>query len=332
MNDIVKLALDTYHGTPEKYSVDKSLEVLRDELVAANGGSTKLDYRAIRDGKCTGLFTLVEEIITRTVKEGLEGDEYFNNLVDFRDVGEGDKNEFVVEDSDLFVVAEIAKGTQGIRRQRLGGVNVISIPTLPKAVRIYEELNRVLAGNVDFNKFIAKVSESFKKQILDDTYNCWKNATAADFGGSTYFPAAGSYNEGTLLDLIEHVEAAAGGKTATIIGTKKALRNLAPSIQGSDSKSDLYNEGFYGKFYGANVVAMPQRHATGTTNFIFSDTSLDIVAGDEKLIKVVREGNPLVNLGNPFDNADLTQEYFYCESYGVGLVTAGNSGYGRYTF
>ena len=36
-------------------------------------------------------------------------------------------------------------------------------------------------------------------------------------------------------------------------------------------------------------------------------------------------------MGNPLDNADLTQEYFYGEKYGMGLVFAGgNAGIGRY--
>ncbi len=61
------------------------------------------------------------------------------------------------------------------------------------------------------------------------------------------FPTAGAYDEEELLDLIAHVEADCHGKPATIIGTKKAVRNLAPSIQGTDSKSDLYNLGYYGQ-------------------------------------------------------------------------------------
>lgn len=73
MNEIVKLAVDAYHGNVEKYSVGQSLETLHAALVAANNGSTTLDYRAIRDGKCNGLFTLIEEILSRTVVEGLQG-------------------------------------------------------------------------------------------------------------------------------------------------------------------------------------------------------------------------------------------------------------------
>lgn len=308
MMNVVKIAVDAWHGKVEKYSQAQSAETVRQALIAANGGSTTLNYKNIRDGKCQGLFALVEEILARTVVEGLQGDEFFNALVDFRNMAEGDKNVFIVEDADLFVVAEAADGTQGIRRQRLGGANEVAINTSMKVVRIYEELNRVLAGRIDFNEMIAKVAESFKKKILDDVYTLWSNATAEDLGGVEYFPVAGAYDEDELLELIAHVEAAANGKTATIVGTKKALRSLAPVIQGADSKSDLYNMGFYGKFYGNPVVAIPQRHKMGSTQFVMPDDVITIIAGDDRPIKFVYEGDPLVIIGDPKTNADLTME------------------------
>lgn len=243
IKDIVKVAVDAYRGNVEKYSVGQSQDLLRRALIEANGGSTVLDYKKIRDGKCAGLFTLLEEILSKTVVEGLQGDEYFNALVDFRNVAEGDQNIFVVEDSELFVVSEAADGTQGIRRQRLGGVSETSIPTSLKVVRIYEELNRVLSGRVDFNTFINKVAESFRQKLLNDVYTLWSGATSEQLGGVTYFPTAGSYNEDDLLDLVAHVEAAAGGKTATIVGTKKAIRKLKASIESNGAKDDLYNLG-----------------------------------------------------------------------------------------
>lgn len=331
MKEIVKLAIDAYKGSVEKYSVGQSQEVLRQALIEANGGSTKLDYKAVRDGKCKGLFTLIEEILSRTVVEGLTGDEFFNALVEYRNVAEGDQNIFIVEDSNLFVIDDSANGTQGIRRQRLGGSNEVSIPTSMKMVRIYEELNRVLAGRVDFNHFINVVAESFRQKILNDIYTLWTGATADDLGGVSYFPTAGSYNEDDLLELISHVEAAAGGKTATIIGTKKALRALKDAIDGDAPKNDLYNLGYVGKFYGTPVVATPQRHKIGSTDFVFADDVLTIIAGDDKPIKFIYEGDPIVLMGDPMQNADFTQEYLYGNKYGLGIVLAGgNAGVGRY--
>lgn len=312
--DIVKLAVDAYHGNVEKYSARQANEALRQALIEANGGSTVLDYKAVRSGKCSEVFDLVEEILNATIEEGLTGNEFWNAMVDYRNVAQGDKNLFVVKDANLFVVSEIAQGTQGIRRQRLAGEEAVSIPTAVKAVRIYEELNRVLSGRVDFNDMINKVAESFKQQLLNDIYAAWSGITADQLGGVVYFPAAGTYDEDTLLDLIAHVEAAAGGKTATIVGTKKALRNLKESIQSDGAKEELHEMGFYGYFYGTPCVAVPQRHKLGTTDFIMPDDCLTIIAGDQHPIKVVREGNPIMLLGDPMLNGDFTQELEYASA------------------
>lgn len=327
--DIVKLAVDANKGCIEKYSDRQAQDTLREALIEANNGKTTFNYRDVRDGKCNELFSIVEEILSNTVADNIADDTLINALVDYRNIALGDSPLFVAEDSDLFVVDDVAEGTQGIRRQRLNGKE-FTIPTSFKAVRIYEELNRVLAGRVDFNEMISRVSKSFAHKINEDILSIWVNATAADLGGSTYFPAAGAYNEGTLLDLIAHVEAAAGGKTATILGTKKAIRNLAPSIMADSAKEDLYNMGYYGKFYGSPVIALPQRHKVGTTTFALNDKMLTIVAGDDKPIKLVYEGDPLVIPGNPTDNADLTQEFFYGDRWGAGIVLASNTGIGRY--
>ena len=329
--DIVKLAIDARRGRVEKYSAGQASEALRQALIDANGGSTTLDYKAVRSGKCNELFDLIEEILNVTIEEGLTGDEFWNAMVDYRNVAQGDKNLFIVKDANLFVVSEIAEGTQGIRRQRLAGEESVSIPTSVKAVRIYDELNRVLSGRVDFNEMIDKVAESFRQQLLNDIYSVWDGVTADQLGGVVFFPAAGTYDEDELLEVIEHVEAAAGGKRATIVGTKKALRNLKESIQSDGAKEELHTTGFYGYFFGTPCIAVPQRHKLGTTDFVIDDNCLTIIAGDEKPIKVVREGNPIMLLGDPMLNGDFTQEYFYAEQFGVGVVTAGkNSGIGRY--
>lgn len=73
MSNLVKLAVDSCRGRVEKYSVSQAQDVLRQALVEANNGKTTLDYRAIRDGKCNGLFALIEELLSVTVVEGLQG-------------------------------------------------------------------------------------------------------------------------------------------------------------------------------------------------------------------------------------------------------------------
>ena len=311
IKELVQVATDAYKGKVQTYSDGDANSLMHKALIDLNGGSSVLDYRAIRDGKCNGLFALIEQVLSNTVTEGLSNDMYFNNFVEFRNVAEGDSPVFVTEDNNLFVVNEVADGTQAIRRQRLGGTSEITIPTTMKMVRIYEELNRVLSGRVDFNDMIAKVATSFEQKLLNDIYSLWTSVTANMLGGATYFPAAGAYDEDTLLELIEHVEAASGGQQATIIGTAKGLRNLRESIQCDAAKEELHTLGHYGQFYGTPVVKIPQRHQVGTTNFVFDDNVLSIVATPERPIKIVYEGNPIVIMGNPMDRMDLTQELEY---------------------
>jgi len=318
--DLIKIAVDAYKGhVVGNYSVDDSMEALRLALIEANGGSTKLDYRAFRDGKCNGVFAIVEEILNKTVIEGLPESCPLFNYVDFRNLKEGDSNVFELRDTGLFIVADIADGTQGLRRQRLAGGEEITVKTQLKGIKIYEELRRVLSGRIDFNELIDKVSESFKLHISNDIYD----AVVAGFNGLVApYSQAGSFDEGTLTEIIDHLEAATGMK-AMILGAKQGVRKIT-GVKGSDSdsaKEDLYAMGYFGKFYTTPIVVMQNGHKHGTTDFILGN-DLYIVATDEKFIKFVTEGDTLIVPGSVLGNDDLSQEYLVAMRYGMKCVMA----------
>ena len=318
--NLIKLAVDSYKGhVAGNYSVDDSMEVLRQALVEANGGSTKLDYRAIRDGKCNGLFAIVEEIINKTVIEGLPESCPLFDYVDYRNLAEGDTNIFEIRDNGLFVVSDIADGTQGLRRQRLTGGEEITVKTQLKGIKIYEELRRVLAGRVDFNELIDKVAESFQKKINNDIYA----AVKAGFDGLiSPYKESGSFDESKLTEIIDHVEAATG-KKAFILGSKQAVRKIT-GVKGADStsaKEDLYAMGYFGHFYTTPIIVMENAHKVGSTDFVLSN-DLYIVASDDKFVKFVTEGDTLIIPGDTLGNADLSQEYFMAERYGISVVFA----------
>ena len=318
--NLIKLAVDSYKGhVAGNYSVDDSMEVLRQALVEANGGSTKLDYRAIRDGKCNGLFAIVEEIINKTVIEGLPESCPLFDYVDYRNLAEGDTNIFEIRDNGLFVVSDIADGTQGLRRQRLTGGEEITVKTQLKGIMIYEELRRVLAGRVDFNELIDKVAESFQKKINNDIYA----AVKAGFDGLiSPYKESGSFDESKLTAIIDHVEAATG-KKAFILGSKQAVRKIT-GVKGADStsaKEDLYAMGYFGHFYTTPIIVMENAHKVGSTAFVLGN-DLYIVASDDKFVKFVTEGDTLIIPGDALGNSDLSQEYFMAERYGISVVFA----------
>lgn len=333
VKDLVKVAVDAYHGNVNKYSVDQSQDLIRKALVEANNGKEYIDIRDIRDGRTNNLFRLVETLLSRTVVEGLQESDFFMRFCDFRNIALGDRNVFYTEDSFLYRVDEIAAGTQGLRRQRVGNRTEYEVKTKLHGVKIYEELDRILAQRVSWNDMVSLVATSIREDLLSEIYSLWAGATADDLGGQIYFPTAGAFSEDALLDLIAHVEAAASGKVATIAGTKKALRKLMPSIKdlnSSDANNDIYRTGVVGSYFGSPVLVTPQRHKVNTTEFVFPDDVLTIVATDDKFIKVVYEGNPLIISPAAIDMNDLTSQYLYTERYGCMLSIPYNGGIGRY--
>ncbi len=321
-NDIVKLAVDVYKGTlHDKYSKDEALETLRQAFVDLNGGSTKLNYKKLRDNR--EMFSILEEILDIVLVEGIQEDNFFQNFVDYRNIKLGDEINFYMEDPSLFIVSEIADGTQNIRRQRLNAGQSYTVPTSRKAIKIYEELDMLLAGRIDFNKMIDKIGKSFRAQIGLDIYNAMYDAF------NTLPPAFavnGAYDEEQLVELVDRVEAVTGRK-AIIAGTRVALRKVTQAVV-SESAKETYNElGYYGVFNGTPMVKIqqaisPGSIASGEYAFAISNNDLFVIASDVKPIKFVTEGESLIieNTSNGNKNQDLSVEYMFTNKWGTGVV------------
>ena len=177
--EIVRLGVDTYKDKiAGNFSKNDSLEALKQAFIDLNGGSTKLDYKALRRNGAE-MFEIIEEILESTVLEGLSDDNFFTNFVEYRNLALGDQNSFYVPDNTMLVVSEIADGTTSIRRQRLDVGTNVSITTSWKGIKIYEHLSRLLSGRIDFNQLIDALEKAFKLKINDDTYTAFTGAFPA---------------------------------------------------------------------------------------------------------------------------------------------------------
>lgn len=325
--EIVRLALDVYHGNavvPTEFADKRPVEVLRQALLDLNGGSAKFDFKSFRRNKVE-LFEIIEQIVPILVQEGLLGDEFFMNLVEERNIAAGDMNEFVTPDNSLFVVAEMADGIAIPRRQRIGESTAVTVRTALHGVRIYDELSRFLAGRIDWNAAIDKIAQSYKAKKLDEIYTVFTGITDQTPGLNSTYVTGGTYDEEALLKLVEHVEAATG-KSASIVGTKPALRKCTTAVMSDSAKDDYYRMGFFGKLAGVPMISVKNRHVVGTDNFIFPDNKLYIIASDDRPIKHVTEGEAFILEKDGTTNSDLTMEYLYTERYGNALLVADKMG------
>lgn len=312
-NNVIKLAVDAIQNTvPNNYDKNETSEVLREAFIEANGGSAKIDFKSFRDHP--ELFQIVEAIIPAMIEEGFKGDEFFMNFVDYRNLALGDEIDFWTEDNSLFVVSDVAEGTQAIRRQRLdAGSKVSLVPTL-KVIKVYEELNRLIARRVDFNRYVQAVNRSFAAQVYDDIYDVFNGISATTTGMTSDYYKTGTYAESTLLTLIDHVESATGSR-ATLLGTRAAIRKVTQGVVADSAREDYYNFGHYGKFNGTPIVIAPQRHAIGASSFALDDTKIYVVASNDKFLKCVNGGEGFLFDGNPMDKTDLTKEYLYGQRF-----------------
>lgn len=324
-NDLARLAYNAYYNIPsENYSRDDSLETFRKALVELNG-SENFTRQDMRRARTNGVYELIETTIQKVTNELLpEGHPIFQ-FVERKNLAEGDKNEFFVEDDDLYVVSKIVHGTKQIRRQRLTGGETFSVETDLYGIKIYEEMRRLIAGRTDIVKFINKVAESFARHINE----VMTEAVMGAFDKlQSPYAYAGTYDEAKLLEIIDHVEASTG-KKAVVLGSKQAVRKI--DVSGSDAnsaKEDKYNMGYYGHIASTPVIAMQNAHKANSTEFILKD-ELYIVAADDKFVKFVTEGETMIIDDcpeQPMGNHALQKEYMMAQAWGVEVVFAADCG------
>lgn len=316
-NKLVKLSKEVYKNrfTSDKFSNTDANTVLREALIDLNGGSTKLDFKALRRNGAQ-MFEIMEEILENTVLEGLPDDNFFATFCEFKNLSLGDENSFYVPDNTMLVVSEIADGTTALRRQRVDVGTNTSIATSWKGIKIYEHLSRLLSGRVDFNEMLVALEKAFRLKINDDVYTAF---TGAFSSLPTGFTASGSFDEDSMIDVIEHIEAATG-KTPMLAGTMKALRKVTNAVVSDSAKEDMYKMGYFGSFNGIPMMRIKQAHTVGTYTFKLSENDIYVITTDEKPVKFVTEGQARIMAGDAMANADLTQDYFFASKYGTGVV------------
>ena len=326
-NEIVKLAVDIAKGKTitdgqKNFSVDESNETLRKALADLTeftvGMSDKEARRAFRAHKAE-IFTILEEVINETLHEGLENQ--FDSFAEYRNLAWGDKNIFRVPENNIFRVALVSDGNSNIRRQRLRDGQDFSVDLDTYGIKIGEDFHRFLAGRVQWADLMAGIAESFKRDL---TYRIF-NAVMKSYGeyGATYhkaFTTGEGLKEDDVIEMAMHIEARTGEKVA-IYGTKLALRRL-PQENVTDMVKNAINEsGYYAKLAGIDMYEIAQSHEYGTDEFaIDNNFVLLLPQNKDKMVKVINEGDAIIQDQQGGQTSDMMQEYFVANKFGVSVI------------
>lgn len=322
MEKIIKLAVDLAKGKVQNFSNNEANETLRkafaDLMEFSLEGNGKIDRKAFRRHK-TEIFEILEVVINETLHEGLENQ--FQDFAEYRNLAWGDENKFVVPANSIFRVALISDGNSNLRRQRLRDGSEFSVSLDTYGIKVGEDFHRFLAGRVDWADFMNGIAESFKRDLTQRIFD----AVMGSYGeyGSTYhktFTEQDALTQNDIVEMAMHIEARTGEKVA-IHGTKLALANL-PQENVTETVQNAINEsGYFGKIKGIPMYEVAQSHKYGTDEFAIDNNFILLLpTNKDKFVKVVNEGDAIIQDINGGQTADMMQEYFIANKFGISVI------------
>jgi hypothetical protein len=338
--NIVKLAVDLAKGKiitngQKNFTADESNDKLRkafaDLMEFSLEGDGTIDRKTFRKHK-TEIFEILEEVINETLQEGLKNQ--FDGFAEYRNLAWGDKNLFKTPANQIFRVSLVSDGNGNIRRQRLRDGQEFSVSLDTYAIKIGEDFHRFLAGRVQWAELMAGIAESFKRDL---TYKI-ANAVMGSYGeyGATYhntFSSTGTeaFSEQDLLEMAMHIEARTGSKVA-VYGTKLALRKLNPQYTTEALNNDRHNRGYYANIAGIPLREIEQSHEYGSDNFaVGNDFILLLPENADKMVKVINEGDSIIQDQQAGVTSDMMQEYFIANRFGIAVICTKVFGFVKFT-
>ena len=94
--ELLQVMIDAVKGTyQENYTKGQTSDAIRNALIEANGGSNKINIKNFYRG--SQVYSLIEELIPTIIDEGFKDEDVIFSLVDYRNIADGDEQEFEIE-------------------------------------------------------------------------------------------------------------------------------------------------------------------------------------------------------------------------------------------
>lgn len=319
MNNLSKIILDCYRGqVPTQFSaMDKEARenAIRQELLNVMG-LEKFEKKAFRkairrpDVK-VAVFEIIEEVVDENFKTDSEVLGKFAELFcEVKNLSEGDENLFYVEGNHDLIVSEYSGSHMNVRRQRYQSGQSFSLEMRNFIIGVFVYLEQLLAGRQDLATFVNSLNEAVAKKVRTMVVTAFESGLS---NVPSAYKVTGSYNEANILTMLEKLEALNGVKPR-LVSTASGIRKLqgVVDIKYSEKMKDQRNEQFILPVWnGYECIALDNAIKEGTIDELVLDGKIYAVCGDNKIVKVVFEGESKVkeNSSDEYQNADLSIDY-----------------------
>ena len=300
MFDLYKDELDD--GISKREAEDKLREVSLRSFGLTKDSSRRERERAYRD-HARQYFDVIEEVTDWTVSTGLKENEWFNALVNYRNLKEGDTNLFVNEHEEVILsIARMGKRHHDTMLQRLPENTTYSVETDVYGAAVGADIDRYLIGQEDWTKlvdaitkaFVVKIQELIFAEILEAPKKLPAQSEFVQTG------ALNTTNRKKFNKILQNVSVANDNADVVIMGTMVALQELENLIDvkwvADSQKEDIAKMGRLGNYGRYTLVEIPQRFARNdVTKSMYKDDTLFVFAtGDNKLVDMVDVGETLI--------------------------------------
>lgn len=300
MFDLYKNELDD--GISKREAEDKLREVSLKIFGLTKDSSHRERERAYRD-HARQYFDVIEEVTDWTVSTGLKENEWFNALVNYKNLKEGDTNLFVNEHEEVILsIARMGKRHHDTMLQRLPENTTYSVETDVYGAAVGADIDRYLIGQEDWTKlvdaitkaFVVKIQELIFAEILEAPKKLPAQSEFVQTG------ALNTTNRKKFNKILQNVSVANDNADVVIMGTMVALQELENLIDvkwvADSQKEDIAKMGRLGNYGRYTLVEIPQRFARNdVTKSMYKDDTLFVFAtGDNKLVDMVDVGETLI--------------------------------------
>lgn len=276
-------------------------------------------------------FDIIEDTIDEYIAVGFDGNEWFNDIVESKNIAYGDRQDFKAEKDVILAVAKMGESHHDHILQRIGRNAPISIPTARYGIKIGEDINKYITGQTSWAEMVEAIAKAFIKKIQALVYSEVTNLSSQLPSAVVGTGALSSTTKTAFDDIIEAVSAANDGSDVIIMGTKTALKkitSLADVNWGSRGQRDsVAQTGTIGIYEGTRLVEIPQRFEDkALTTKLMSDKKLVFLAvgSGDKPIKFVDEGDTeiteVTDKGESDGRWDDLMSYEVQRRFGVGTV------------
>lgn len=296
--------------------------------------SKKEMRRALRDhGR--EWFDIIEDTVDEYISVGFDGNEWFNDLVESKNIAYGDRQDFIADKDTVLAIAKMGESHHDHILQRVGKNAPISIPTARYGVKIGEDINKYIIGQTQWTEMIAAIAKAFIKLIQQLVYAEISNLSSklpAAVVGSGALSSTPAIKQ-AFDDIIEAVSAANDGADVVIMGTKNALKKITAlaDVQwaAKEQRDSVAQTGTIGIYEGTRLVEIPQRFSDkslAASAKLMSDKKLVFLAvgSGDKPIKFIDEGDTeiteVTDKGEAGGRWDDLMSYEVQRRLGVGTV------------